>query len=216
MVATKDTKSVYWFARVDGPKDHLHGKLKELAECIDVCSILGTYHVGKKGENPHTHFVVEMNKEVQKQSYALRLKKLFGIEQKTQYALDVWDARRAEYGAVSYLFHEDDAPVLVSKGWPEGEISEAKHIAKEANKVIEISRQKAETKLVGKAIEHFSQWTEKPSTFQIFDYMVREIHSGQNYHPGYFRLKQFVEEVEIKLTADPTNLIAYQFQKLFS
>jgi hypothetical protein len=199
MVASKSTKSSKWFARIDGEVEYLRPKMLAFASQIDVQSILSTHHTGKKKENPHCHCVIEMATEVQKQSFALRLKRHFEVVDRG-YALDTWDGRKAEYGAVSYLYHEDDAPTLVSKNWSPEDLAEARRIAKDANAVIEKAKDKASIKWVDKALDHFSNWETEPTQYQVFSYLLEEVHARRTYWPGGFKAKQLVEEVGIKLT----------------
>jgi len=215
MVATKSTKATKWFVRVDGETEFLRQKCREFAQRLDVVSFISQTHVGERKENPHVHICLETTKELQKQSFALQLKEHFKIEKKTQYALDVWDGNRVAYGACSYLFHEETEALPIYKGWTNAEISEVQRIAKEANVVIEKNKQKAETKLVEKALNHFKD-LDIPSEYEIFGYMMRQVSEGQSYWPGSFRVKQFVEEVYIKLNkGKETFLTDYFYNKIW-
>ena len=62
--------------------------------------------------------------------------------------------------------------------------------------MVAINKQRASTKLVDKAYEYFKG--QDPTTFTIFHYMMKCIHKGENYHPGNFMLKKYVEEVELR------------------
>lgn len=200
---SKSVKSSLWFCRVDGTKEFLEQKLVELRS--NTTSLLAVYHEGKTKENPHCHFVCEVDKEIQKQSFALKVKAMFGITKKTQYALDVWDGQR-EKGAVSYLFHEEDAVVLANKGFAEHEVQKAKDIAKSVNKIVEDAKEKASHKLVEKAFEYMKdkEW----NRVSCLAYMLKVIKKGENYHPGDYMLKRYVEEIEVRML-DEDNIEIY-------
>lgn len=197
-MSAKSVKSNRWFARIDGVKEFLQEKLEQFVRDEDnqCVAIVGAYHEGKNKENPHCHIVVEMSKETQKQSFALKLKTLFSITKKTQYALDVWDGVK-EKGAVSYLFHEENAPVLVKKGFTDEEIRKAQDIAVSVNKVVADAKEKASHKLVEKAYEYMKdrEW----NRVTCLAYMLRTIKEGENYHPGDYMLKRYVEEIEVRM-----------------
>jgi len=214
MPALKSAKSTTWFVRIDGEEDVLRPKVIQFAESIDLISMLATAHKGKTGENPHCHAVIEMRTEVQKQSFALRIKRHFQVVDRG-YALDTWDNRRTEYGAVSYLFHEEAASILVSKGWTSDEIQTVQRIACDANKVIAKAKDKASVKIVDRAIAHFEQWQDEPTNFQIFTFLVQEVSEGRTYWPGTFKAKQLVEEIQIKLSKNLAELTSSLFNSTF-
>lgn len=213
MPAPKSAKSTAWFCRVVGEEEYLRPKVVLFAQALDVVSMLATHHKGDSKENPHIHFVVQMATEVQKQSFALRVKKAFEIVDKN-YALDPWDGRKAEYGAGSYLFHEDKAPILVSKLWTAAELQEAQRIAKITNEAVAVAKQKASTKFVDRAIEKFKDKT-GIMKYDIFSFMMEEVSGHRLYWPGTFKAKSMVEEVEIKLTTDLKRLTNEYYSNIF-
>lgn len=196
MPAPKSAVSSLWFVRVDGDIEVLRPKVLSFASTIDVVSMLCVHHTGQKKENPHIHFVVGMTTSIQKQSFALRVKKVFEVVDRG-YAVDVWDGNRTE-GACSYLFHEDNAPILVRKLWADDEVKEAQRIGQAIAKEVAKAKDKASQKLVERAVKHFE--SRVPTKFDILSFMVDEINGNQAYHPGIYKLKSFIEEVEIKLT----------------
>lgn len=195
----KSAKGSNWFVRSDGSEEFLRQKCGELATWIDVKAVLAVYHVGGSKENPHCHICVETTSEIQKQSWDLRIKKLFGIEKRSQYSTKLWDGIR-DAGAASYMFHEGEAKILANKGWNEDDISAAKAHNAAVQKVVALNKERASNKLVDKAIEHF-QKEEYPARIEILEYMLMECREGNNYYPGTFMLKKFVEEVQLKLTS---------------
>jgi len=196
MPAPKSAVSSLWFVRVDGDIDVLRPKVIAFASTIDVVSMLATHHTGRKKENPHIHFVVGMNTSIQKQSFALRVKKVFEVVDRG-YALDVWDGRRGE-GAGSYLFHEQIWNILARKGWSDEEISETQRVGLAISQEVEKAKDKASQKLVERAVKHYEG--RSVARFDIASFMIDEVYEGTAYHPGMFKLKSFIEEAELKLT----------------
>jgi len=213
MPSLKSAVSCTWFARVDGDVEFLRPKVLAFAEALDVISMLCTHHTGAKKENPHIHMVIQMAYSVQKQSYALRLKKHFEVVDRG-YALDVWDGKRAEYGAATYLFHEEAAPILVSKLWSTSEIQEAQRIARITNEAVDLAKAKASTKFVEKALQKFEGKNDILKC-DIFAYMMQLVYTKELYWPGTFKAKQMVEEVEIKLTSNIARLTHEYYSNIF-
>lgn len=213
MPSLKSAVSTSWFARVDGDVEFLRPKVLAYAQCLDVVSLLVTHHKGEKKENPHIHMVIQMATSVQKQTYALRLKKHFEVVDRG-YALDVWDGRRAEYGAASYLFHEDQETVLVSKLWESSEIQEAQRIARVTNEAVKAAKDKASTKFIDKALHKFEGKSDV-TKYEIFTYMMQLVGKKELYWPGTFKSKQMVEEVEIKLASDITRITHEYYANIF-
>jgi len=203
-------KSKLWFVRVDGVEEYLRQKCGELSRCLDVKAILSAYHTGKTKENPHCHFVIEISSEIQKQSFAVRIKSLFGIEKKSQYAIDVWDGKR-DVGAVSYLFHEENVKIITNVGFTDEELSFAKKSNDAIQAVVAVNAERASGKLVNRALIEFPP-EQHATRLDILKYMLKEIQTGNAYHPGAYRLKQMVEEVEIKRLRSDDELESYAFE----
>lgn len=193
----KSIKGSNWFVRLDGPEEFLRQKCGELATWIDVKAVLAVYHMGGSKENPHCHAVVETSSEIQKQSWDIRIKKLFNVEKRSQYSTKLWDGAR-DAGASSYMFHESEAKILCNKGWSDAELQSAKVACDAVQKVVAMNKERASTKLVDKALEHFANQT--PTRTEILKYMLLECRDGNSYYPGTFMLKKYVEEVQLKLT----------------
>jgi len=210
--ASKSTVATSWFLRVDGEPEVLRPKVLLLAQALDVVSILATHHNGLKKENPHSHMVIQMATGVQKQTYALRIKKHFEVVDRG-YALDVWDGRRAEYGAGSYLFHEQPATILCNKNWTDEEVQEAQRIAVLTNAAVAEAKEKASVKFVERSINEFRD--KEVTKYDIFSYMMREVHQEKMYWPGTFKAKQMVEEVQIKLSKNLPQLTNELYSNIF-
>lgn len=212
MVAAKSVKSLFWFVRVDAPEEFLRQKCKILAECIDVRRMLAVYHVGEKKDNPHCHFIIELLKEVQKQSFALRIKGLFGVVRSGQYACEPWDGRTGA-GAMSYLYHEDNEAQIVNKGFTDEEITEAKIANESVQRVLAVNKERASNKFVDKAMAHFTD--SSPDTRTLLEYFIKLVKAGEIYWPGEYRAKQLIQEVWIKMAASEEYVVGELYNKMF-
>lgn len=211
---SKSTKSNKWFVRIDGNQEHLTNKLKALSTAIDTIAILGAFHLGSKKENPHCHFVIETASLIQKQSFAIRIKDLFVITKRSEYALNVWDGERGT-GAVSYLFHETDAKILVNKGFTDGDIERAKLANDAVQRVVAINKEKASQKLVDKTYEYLTENKMSYSHFESIRFMLNEIKKGNNYHPGEYMLKKYCEEIEVRMSENLDDLTQNVIMRLW-
>lgn len=211
----KSVKSNLWFIRIDGQKEHLQQKCLELSRGIDTISLLAFYHVGGNKENPHCHICIETNVQIQKQSFAIRIKSLFGIEKKSQYAIQPWDGNRTS-GAVSYMFHEDTAELLCNRGFTEPELQSARQSNDAVQRVVAINKEKASHKLVEKAYEYAMKDVKRFDAFKILSFMLCEIKEGNNYHPGDYMLKRYLEEIEVRMCNDIEGLASAMIAKWYN
>lgn len=207
-----------WFVRVDGRESFLRQKCGELSSWIDVQVCHGVFHAGKSKENPHVHIIIMMLSTLQKQSFDVRIKKLFEITQRSEYSTKAWDGAYGE-GAGSYLYHEgDDSPVLCSKGLTELHVNGFKEANASVQRVVAINKEKANTKLIDLAMVEFheTEWSYAMEE-DIFTYMLNRIKKGDNYHPGDFRLKTFVQEVHLRLLPQSkfAEFAHYRYNKMF-
>lgn len=220
----KSVRSTHWFCRFDGTKEVLTTKCAELESAVawlDVLRWLAVYHTGKRGENPHIHFIMELNGAIQKQSFDVRAKKYFDIEKKSDYSTKHWDGNLA--GAGSYLFSDKDAEILRNKGFTEADLSEMREANDKVQEIVVENKKRASGKLVDKAMEWWSkeypdkQFRSGSDQLRVFRYMLTQIRDGQNWHPGMFQIKKYVEEVTIKLCADShwSEYVEHQFNQLF-
>lgn len=210
----KSVKSSMWFLRVDGTKDFLKEKCVELSKCIDTRALLAFYHVGEKKENPHCHICIETATVIQKQSFAIRIKSLFGIEKKSQYAVQPWDGNRG-VGAVSYMFHEDTAELLCNRGFTDGDLESARQSNIAVQRVVSINKEKASHKLVEKAYEYAMKELNNFEPIKILSFMLAEIKEGNNYHPGDYMLKRYLEEIEVRMSNDIEGLATAMVAKWY-
>ena len=194
-------KSNRWWVRIDGAKTFLRSKCRELQVAPDTVRILGAYHIGDKKENPHIHFAIETLTVIQKQSFVVRLKKLFEIasSNKTLMSCVPWDGQDAVF---SYLYHEDDTnpewEIVVNKGYNEEDLERFKSMNKMVQKVIEVNKQKAPGRCVEKLLRFYESEGYAPTRADIITKLLEWIRDGEMYEPGNFQLEKYMEEVYLK------------------
>lgn len=211
----KSEKSDKWFARVDGAGlEALRDKYMKLIGAIDTKCLFGAFHLGEKKDNPHIHFVIEIANPVQKQSFALRIKTLFGIEKKSQYALAVWDGVKGP-GAMSYCYHEPDAVILPHTGISGDDIERAKFANESVQRVVAVNKEKASHKLVEKAYEYCRNELNHFDIHKCLTFMLSEIKEGNNYHPGEFMLKRYCEEVQVRMEDNTESLASEMINRWY-
>jgi len=200
----KEASAKCWFGNCDGPKSWCEAKIREMAQRLDIVRIIGAYHKGSKGENPHFHFLLELQQPIQKQSFDKWFKAVCEIEGRGNKKNKSWSSKEwdgdATKGATGYLFHEDEECVMFNRGFTEAQLAAAKEANKAVQAVVAINNERASVKMVDKALTYFDN--QAPTRLQILTYFLKMIKSGENYHPGTFLLKRYVEEVEIKLLCE--------------
>lgn len=97
-----------YFVRVQA-LDGYREKLVMLSANQDYKSIVAVKHNGSTKENPHFHFVVQT--EVELQAFRVRMRKVFdGAKGNEHMSIKKWDGNN---NAISYMFHEDENAVLL-------------------------------------------------------------------------------------------------------
>lgn len=205
------SRSKQWFVRIDGQHEFLKEKIKTVMGWLDMKRVLGCLHVGEKKDNPHCHFVIEMLTELQKQSFDVRIKKLFNVTG-CQYSSKQWDGAD---GACGYMFHESDDSILCNKGFSDEDIERFRELNRATQKVIAVNKEKSSHKFIDRAIATFNDGL--PSHRDLLEFFLKLVREGEIYYPGTFRMKQMIEEVRIKMTPESEfrNMVDYYEEKLF-
>lgn len=188
-------KSASWFVRVDGPKSFLTQKCLSLLESVDTKRLLALYHEGEKKDNPHVHFTLETNTIIQKQSFAIRIKKLFEVASKSAYSITSWDLSDS---ANSYMFHEEAEDIISNKGYTDSDIQRFRNMNIQVQKVVELNKQRAPGRCVERLLNHFKDNDIVPSRADIIELILEWIRDGEMYEPGNFQLEKYMEEVYLK------------------
>lgn len=195
----KTVKSTRWWIRVDGPHEYLRERVKIIREWIDFTAISVGYHLGDRKENPHAHFALTLKSEVQKQSMAARLKKLFDIKTKGAYACEPWDGSLKVH---SYLRHEPEAEVDYEHAKLTTEEHEQIKVLCEVYKDITTSaKEKAGHKCVLGALEAIEQGGKLWDPDEIIAFILYGVREGKWYSPGN-QLFRYVDEIFVRQGSD--------------
>lgn len=198
-------RSNFWFVRVTGDATELCQCMKLFAEQVDCKKVLCVHHMGDSNENPHIHFIVQMDARVnpeglQKQSFDNRLKKYFDKKDR-DYSSKIWDGQLI--GAGSYLFHEE-SPVLFNKGFSDDEIE----VCKKHNEGVKAAKQKAKALGPGAAVDRAidklrdklqrNTMSYEQKQFYVYCLFKQEVRNGELHEQASYKWKQMVEEVIVK------------------
>lgn len=188
-------KSTKWFVRIDGAHDWLKEKMRIVQGWIDVVKLLACLHVGEKKDNHHVHFVIELSSELQKQSFDVRLKKVFGVSG-SAYSSKQWDGGD---GACGYMFHESDDVICNNKGFSDEDVERFRELNRATQKVLAVNKEKASGRVVNRLLaEANPEWSRADIARKLI-VMIRE---GEMYEPGDFMLKRYIEEIYMKSRTD--------------
>lgn len=206
-------RSKKWFVRVSVPHEFAKSTVTAMLQWIDLDTILVATHVGDKDENPHIHMVISLTSELQKQSFDVRIKKLYGVKGNGQYSSKLWDGNDA---ACSYLFHEANAEIICNRGHSEQDIERYKKLNADVQKVVAVNQSRASHRHVDKVIEKINGSGREWSRRDILEEFVKRIRDGEMYDPGDFMLKRYIEEIMIKQLIEERQMTAYVHDRYYA
>jgi len=185
-----------FFCRISYQHAELEGPLNALAAWVDMAKVIVATHKGDTKENEHVHMCVELTTTIQKQSFDVRLKKLFNLAGGNKdFSTKVWDK---SLDACSYLFHEPDAQVVLNRGHTDEDIALYKRMNERVQTIVKQNKEAGANKSINRIIELVGvDCTHDAILHAIHD----DVRAGKMYHPG-FRLVAMVEEVYIKTRSD--------------
>jgi len=185
-----------FFCRISYQHAELEGPLNALAAWVDMARVIVATHKGDTKENEHVHMCVELTTTIQKQSFDVRLKKLFNLAGGNKdFSTKVWDK---SLDACSYLFHEPDAQVVLNRGHTDEDIALYKRMNERVQAIVKQNKEAGANKSINRIIELVGvDCTHDAILHAIHD----DVRAGKMYHPG-FRLVAMVEEVYIKTRSD--------------
>lgn len=205
-------RSDKWFFRVTVPHEFAKSEMSKMLQWIDLDTILGALHLGDKTENPHFHCVVKLTSQIQKQSFDVRVKKIYGVKGNNQYSSKPWDG---DDSACSYLFHEATAEVFVNRGYTEQDLDRFKKLNDDVQKVVAVNKSRAAHRHVDRVIEKINSSGKEWSRWDILREFIERIKTGEMYDPGDFMLKRYIEEIMIKQLNEDT-ISAYVHDRYYS
>lgn len=185
-------KSYCWFVRVTLPHSIIEEKIKLVSGWIDTVKILCLLHKGNKTEKEHCHFTVQLSSEIQKQSFDVRIKKVFDVKG-SDYSSKPWDG---EPPANTYMFHDSNYRIVANKGYDDATLANFRVENEKVQKVVEINKSRGPSKIVENVIQNY---TGAPDKIQIASILLQKIRIGEMYEPGNYKLNNIIEEIFMKL-----------------
>lgn len=185
-----------FFCRISYQHAELEGPLNALAAWVDMAKVIVATHKGDKEDNEHIHMCIELSTTIQKQSFDVRLKKLFNLAGGNKdFSTKIWDK---SLDACSYLFHEPDAVVVLNRGHTDEDIALYKRMNERVQTIVKQNKEAGANKSINRIIELVGiDCTHDQILHAIHD----DVRAGKMYHPG-FRLVAMVEEIYIKTRSD--------------
>lgn len=189
-------KSKSWYIRITAPHSFIKDKLNIMKGWIDFSGMfVGLHNPDKDDENPHCHIALKILSEIQKQSLDTRIKKLFEVSG-AQYSSKVWDS---DTRALAYMYHDEKAEIINLLGLTDAEISELRRTNELVQKQVAVAKEKSSHKILDYAVSK----CDTSSTQSDIGYVIlKAIGDGLFHHPGPFRLKAYILEVELILRKD--------------
>lgn len=178
--------------RIDDRQDYIE-KIKELENNERLTKILCVKHKGVKGENIHYHLAV--NTDYKNQALRKELKKQFDKGKGNGHmSLKEWDGNKK---ALSYMFHEEEAGIIIMKDYNNNDIEEFKRTNNDIQKSLKENGTNAiVSKVVGRAAES-GKWrhSHEDICFLIWD-ILKE--NGE-WFPNKYQLERWVMKVQAEL-----------------
>lgn len=206
----KQEKTNKWFIRITAPWTLLEPKITEMKSWIDISGMAIAYHKGTKTEKEHIHIVLMMLKELQKQSIAERIKKLYGVKGNEQLSIKTWDGNLKVF---SYIRHDTSRPIDYFK--MELTPAQEQYISSLETIFLDIkteAKQKASTRIPDRIIEEMNGIRWKPE--EIIQRIILGVKNGDWYAPGP-RMESIFQEIWIRSDFDKASesLTSYYVEK---
>lgn len=196
-----NARSKTWAFRVTAPWEHCELKVRKLPEWIDYSRHCVGYHKGDKTGLEHIHVVCELKSELQKQSFDVRVKKLFGIEggNKT-YSSKIWDGKLE---AISYLYHDRHGRVDIDPmGFSESEIQQIQTLDRVYTQIVEENKTRASGKCVDRILEEIQDSGKQWSIREIARRILVGVRKMEWHAPGQFQMEKLVDEINLRQGSD--------------
>lgn len=202
------TRSDKWFARITVPHAFAKSEMAKILSWIDLKTILVATHVGERNEGEHIHLVIGLTSNLQKQSFDVRLKSIYGVKGNAFYSSKPWDGNDS---ACSYLFHDQNCEIIANKGYTDQDLDRFRKLNDDVQKVIAVNKDRASNRHVDKLVDWVGD-SGKTSRKDLFREIMRRVREGEMYYPGDYNLKRIIEEVYIR-TIDPDQFDAFLLSK---
>jgi len=197
-IANKQQRSYAWWIRITAPWEHIKTKVKTLRSWIDVEHDFIGYHHGDKSGAPHAHIALQMRKELQQQSLALRLKECFGVSG-VSFSCIPWDGKRTVY---SYCYHDVNGHVDYTVKLTDDELKEIKQINTLTREIVENANQKSKSRMVDYVLDQMSKSTDTWTPENVVRFMFQLIRTNQFHNPGSALFERYFDEIMLRKGSD--------------
>jgi len=192
-------RSTRWFVRVTLPHkvvDTMWRDALQTVKLIDMTRCLMVGHFGEKSKKEHVHFIIELSKELQKQSFDVRIKSIFGVSG-TDYSSKPWDGHM-EHGAGSYLYHDTNAYEIYNKGFTADQITTFRRCNQQIREVVEENKSRASGRCVDRTLAKIKDSNRNWTRQEIAKELLQDIRDDKMYECGDFVLRKYIEEIYMK------------------
>lgn len=153
-------------------------------------------HIGEKTEKEHVHFIVELSKELQKQSFDVRIKSIFGVSG-ADYSSKPWDGNMG-HGAGSYLYHDPTAVEIYRKGFTDADIQSFRDCNAQVREVVEENKSRASGRCVDRTLTLITESNRTWTRHEIAMQLLTDIRNDKMYECGDFVMRKYIEEIYMK------------------
>lgn len=188
--------------RVTAPWEFSKEKLRKLPEWIDYTRHCVGFHKGDKTGLEHIHVVCELKSELQKQSFDVRVKKLFALESggNKSYSSKIWDGKLE---AISYLYHDKKGYVDIQHmGLTQEEAERVIVLDTVYTEIVENNKARASGKCVDKVLEEIGRSGKQWSHREVVRRILIGVRKCEWHAPGPFQLEKFVDEIILRQGTD--------------
>lgn len=196
-------RSTRWFVRVTLPHkavDTMWQQALRTIKLMDMTRCHMVAHWGEKTEKEHVHFIIELSTELQKQSFDVRIKSIFGVSG-ADYSSKPWDGRM-EHGAGSYLYHDTNAYEIYNKGFSQDEIDTFRKCNQQVREVVEENKSRASGRCVERLLAQITESNREWTRREIATQLLQDIRADKMYECGDFVLRKYIEEIYLKQLKD--------------
>lgn len=173
-------------------------RVKLLDVVLDYNKILCVRHTGDKKENNHFHLVIYT--QVKKKAFRARMVLRFD-KGKGNAHMSIKDFDGNE-DALSYLFHEEGAPIVLNKGFTPDDIQRFRDRNQKVQEEVLKAKGKASFLLEEEVLVECQKANKGFSPSEIAFKIMRKAFDNKAYLPNDFQLKSMVDKIGFRLCED--------------
>lgn len=181
-----------WFVRIDD-REMYQERVMQLTQVLDYTKILCVKHKGETNENPHFHLVIET--QVKDKAFRKRMVTRFDRGKGNGHmSIKPWDGNEE---ALSYMFHEPQAPIVLNKGHTDADITRFINMNAKIQTLVLEAKGKASYLLEAQVLKDTSI-TKDSTPLEIAKCIVLTAMRSDKYCPNDFMLKTMTDRIRFK------------------